>query len=304
MWRREKLKSARSVLMLTLILESVMLSTILLEETSADDVMILPNHYGRKNYMGLGYYAVFGEIENRGSSAVAHVMITATFYDENGNKIGEEIGHPYLEVLSPGRKSPFEVLLKTAAADKVHNYELKVKYMAADPKPEKLKILSSETWVGIEKQLCIRGEIENTGDGKAVTVKIAVSCYDEADRIIAATVSYIAEIGAHKKINYTVVVPEWWITKYIRSYSLYAESMEYAMIPSNFDHIPVGGAPTPSPTLLPTPSPTFSPAISPTPQSTVTPGPQAGFESTQFALIALVLVAIFGAAAFLYRRMK
>ncbi|PUA32153.1 MAG: hypothetical protein B7O98_05635 [Zestosphaera tikiterensis] len=237
--------------------------TALYQTTSAEELVVLPNHMGRIN--ALGYYVVYGEIENRGSSAASNIIITVTFFDASGNVIGEKIGSPFLDVLPAGAKSPFELYLSTAAASKVSSYKFDVKYTTTNPKPEKLKILSSKTQIYIDQKLSISGEIENTGDSKADIVKVAVACYDEAGRVITATETYIYEIGPHEKTNYEVVVEEWWLTKNIRSYSLYVESLEYAMIPSSYDHAPVSEISSstsvssqPSPTSLTTSSLTTS----------------------------------------------
>jgi len=91
------------------------------------------------------------------------------------------------------------VYLSTAAVSKVSSYKFDVKYTTTNPKPEKLKILSSKTQIYIDQKLSISGEIENTGDSKANTVKVVIACYDEAGRVITATETYIYEIEPHEK---------------------------------------------------------------------------------------------------------
>jgi hypothetical protein len=160
-------------------------------EAKADaTVSVLPNHTGWLD--ALGYYRVSGEVENVGDNAVKDVWITATFYDSGGNMIGTAYEHAHLKVLLPGRKSPFEVLLTTAAASRVHNYTLSVVATQTDPIPEGLEILSSNCYTDIAGSLIVNGSIKNIASDTARTVKVVASFYNATGYVVATSYSYLS----------------------------------------------------------------------------------------------------------------
>jgi len=181
------------------------------EAKASGTVVVLPNHTGWRD--ALGYYRVSGEVENAGNGAVKDVWITATFYDAGGNMIGTANEHAYLKVLLPGRKSPFEVLLTTAAASQVHHYSLSVTATDTDPIPEGLEILSSNSYIeSISGNLVVSGIIKNVASETAHTVKV---------------------IAASNETTSFNVMLDWntYRVGLVSTYSLTAESLEYALVP-------------------------------------------------------------------------
>lgn len=211
----------------------ILLLTLCVFESRADGtVIILPNHTGWRD--ALGYYRVSGEVENIGDSAVKDIWITVTFYDSSGNIVGTAYDHAYLRILLPGRKSPFEVLLTTAAANKVHNYSLKVVATNADPIPERLEILSSNSYIDIEGSLVVAGEIRNTALDTAHTVKVVAAFYNATGYVVATSYSYLSsqDLGPNETASFNIVLGfNTGRVPLASTYSLSAESLEYAMIP-------------------------------------------------------------------------
>jgi len=202
-------------------------------EAKADaNVSILPNHTGWRD--GLGYYHVSGEVENVGDNAVKDIWITATFYDSGGNTIGTASDHAYLKVLLPGRKSPFEVLLTTAAASQVHHYSLSVVATETDPIPEGLEILSSNHYVDITGSLIVNGSIRNIASDTAHTVKVVASFYNAAGYVVATSYSYLnsQDLGSNETAIFNIILePSTGRVSLVSSYFLTAESLEYALVP-------------------------------------------------------------------------
>lgn len=202
------------------------------EAKASGTVVVLPNHTGWRD--ALGYYRVSGEVENVGNSAVKDVWITATFYDAGGNTIGTAYEHAHLKVLLPGRKSPFEVLLTTAAASQVHHYSLSVVATDTDPIPEGLEILSSSSYVDISGNRVVSGSIKNVASGTAYTVKVIAAFYNETGYVVATSYSYLSsqDLGPNETASFDVVL--YWNTnrvELVATYSLTAESLEYALVP-------------------------------------------------------------------------
>jgi len=196
-------------------------------------VVVLPNHTGWRD--ALGYYRVSGEVENIGNNAVKDAWITATFYDASGNTIGTAYEHAYLKVLLPGRKSPFEVLLTTAAASQVHHYSLSVVATDTDPIPEGLEILSSSSYIeSISGNLIVSGNIKNVASETAHTVKVIAAFYNESGYVVATSCSYLGsqDLGPNETASFDIVL--YWNTNrvpLVTAYYLTAESVEYALVP-------------------------------------------------------------------------
>lgn len=194
-------------------------------------ISVLPNHTGWRE--ALGYYRVSGEVENIGDNAVKDVWITATFYDSGGNMIGTAYNHAHLNVLLPGRKSPFEVLLTTAAASQVHHYSLSVVATETDPIPEGLEILSSNHCVDITGSLIVNGSIKNVASDMAHNVKVVASFYNATGYVVATSYSYLSsqDLGSNETATFRIILESsTGRVPLVSSYFLTAESLEYALV--------------------------------------------------------------------------
>ncbi|MEM1582458.1 MAG: FxLYD domain-containing protein [Candidatus Bathyarchaeia archaeon] len=217
---------------LMLVLSILLLFPCILKAESGGTVIVLPNHTGWRD--ALGYYRVSGEVENVGNSAVKDVWITATFYDSNDNLIGTAYEHAYLHVLLPGRKSPFEVLLSTAAASQVHHYSLSVVATDTDPIPDGLEILSSNSYIDITGSLVVEGNIRNIASNTAHSVRVIAAFYNETGYVVATSYSYLSsqDLSPNETASFDIVLSfSTGRVPLVATYSLTAESLEYAVIP-------------------------------------------------------------------------
>ncbi|MEM2337894.1 MAG: FxLYD domain-containing protein [Candidatus Bathyarchaeia archaeon] len=202
------------------------------EAKAGDTVVVLPNHTGW--YDAIGYYRVSGEVENSGNNAVKDVWITVNFYDSSGNMIGTAYNHAYLHVLLPGRKSPFEVLLTTAAASRVHHYSLNVVATDTDPVPEGLEILSSSSHIEISGDLVVTGSIKNIAQNTAHSVKVIAAFYNATGYVVATSYAYLSsqDLGSNEIESFQMVLSSsTGRVQLVSSYSLTAESLEYSVVP-------------------------------------------------------------------------
>ena len=80
-------------------------------------------------YDSLNTLWVVGEVENIGDMATQFTKVTATFYNSSNQVVAVETGYTEIDVLLPGRKSPFSImLLKSSGSLEVYNYSLTVSW--------------------------------------------------------------------------------------------------------------------------------------------------------------------------------
>jgi len=200
---------------------------------------ILPNHSGYVN--DHGYYYIVGEIENNGSFPITgvtvnetyyNVVVNATYYDSTGTIIGYTYGNMFLDVLLPGRKAPFEIILYSATkSEKVHNYTLSLICTAAKPKPLGLEIVNNSYFID-ESGFHVVGEIKNVGSDYTSYVRVIVTFYNASGYVIAARSSYTSPLHLYPEeiATFELILNASIATK-VDHYALEAESMQYALVP-------------------------------------------------------------------------
>lgn len=222
----------RRILFLALVLFFTTQAVFIQPVDAAPQVTIL-SHSGYTDIVG--FYHVVGEIHNTGDTPLEFVQITATFYDSSHIVVATSFTFSTLSVLLPGRKSPFEVLLiDSAQAAKVDHYALNAEYdvyLAEFPKG--LEILSHSSYEDIVGFLHIVGEIKNTGASTATFVQVAAACYDESGTVVASafTFSDPYDLAPDQVAPFEVLVLDEDQVDLVTSYSLTAESEQYAIVP-------------------------------------------------------------------------
>jgi hypothetical protein len=199
---------------------------------ASGQAIILPNH---SSYNSGYWYDVFGEVENSGDTPIENVQVTATFYNAENVTIAYKTANTEIDVLLSGRKAPFKIeILDTEIIPLIVNYSLKVSWKDCPlGKPIGLKILSNSSFIDTNGNFRILGEIQNTGDNWTFGVYVVATFYDENGTVLYTTkpLSSLAldpeEIGTFEIIVYDDDVR----IALISSYSLTAESWDYAIIP-------------------------------------------------------------------------
>lgn len=218
-------------LILILALQTVLSVSFIVPVEATTDVSIL-THSGYLD--SVGYYHVVGEVQNVGDQTVDFVKITATFYDSGDTVIDTEFTFTTISVLLPGRKSPFDVtVIDTTQASKVDHYSLSVTFSATEPIPLGLEILSNSSYVDGVGYMHVVGEIKNIESGTATYVKVAATFYDETGTVVATafTFSDPSDIEPGQKAPFEIILIEKSRVTLVDSYSLTAESNQYALIP-------------------------------------------------------------------------
>lgn len=137
-----------------------------------------------------GFLHIVGEVKNVGDSSPKHVKVSVVCYDASNNTVAFESKNASIDVLLPGQKSPFEIILE----DVYHmsHYEVAVSsYETTNIIPYRtLKIISHNSSRDETGRLHIEGEVENTGDRNATGVEVIAAFYDERGTLIAMNTTY------------------------------------------------------------------------------------------------------------------
>ena len=177
-----------------------------------------------------GSYTIIGEVQNIGDQAATDVFITHIYYNAD-NEVIQDFGGSfiYLDVLLPGRKSPFGSTDITFDPQLIHHYSLNVSFRSSDPIPEKLQIISHSSSIDpYDGYMHIIGEVENSGDLQEPGVNVVATCYNEAGNVVDVGSDYV--FTANQKADFDIRIlgehPD-----PITSYTLTAETYDYALIP-------------------------------------------------------------------------
>lgn len=141
-------------------------------------------------YDGTGFLHIVGEVKNVGDLSLKHVNVSVVCYDASNNRIAFESKNASIDVLLPGQKSPFEIILE----DVYHmsHYEVVASsYKTTNILPYRtLKFISHNSSRDETGRLHIVGEVENTGDKNATGVEVIAAFYDERGTVIAMNTTY------------------------------------------------------------------------------------------------------------------
>lgn len=199
---------------------------------AVSEVDILSNS-GFFNFVG--FYHVVGEVQNTGDIALSSVKITATFYNASDELVGTIDAYTALDVLLPGRKSPFEILfIDISRSAKIDHYRLDLQYIVLEPPfLIGLEILSNSSGEDDFGMLHVEGEIKNIGADAATGVKVAATFYDAKDTVVAAAVTHSKprNLDPNENANFDIILIYTSRVDLVTSYSLTAESDQYAIVP-------------------------------------------------------------------------
>ena len=187
-------------------------------------------------YDSLDALWVVGEVENIGDMATDFTKITATFYDSSNQVIDSDYGYADLDVLLPGRKSPFSILfLESQGSLNVHNYTLSVSW---DDQPagkmEGIEILSSSDYIDGYDHMHVTGEVKNQGTLNANFTKVFVTFYDSTGTVVGTDYDYTepTHLTPQETATFDVELIYAQQVAKVASYSLTAESTQYAYSPT------------------------------------------------------------------------
>jgi len=185
-----------------------------------------------------GAFHIVGEIKNNLEAPLNQINVQVTLLDENKQLIGIKETTSLVNIIMPGMKGPFDLILTNDEAKKTKSYSLKLDYKVSPPKNQVIDIIESELSRDNYNNLMITGTVTNKGDITANTVAVIATLYDKEGNVAAVSRIHPEPDYLRTEDNafFVIVIPDKIQTSEINDYTLIAESEEYAAVPE----FPVG----------------------------------------------------------------
>jgi len=185
-----------------------------------------------------GALHIVGEIKNNLEAPLNQINIHVTLLDENNNIIEIKETSSLVNIIMPGMKGPFDLVLTNDEAKKTKSYSLKLDYKISPPKNQVIDITESELSRDNYNNLMITGIVTNKGDITANTIAVIATLYDNEGNVAAVSRVHPEPdyLRAEDSAFFVVAIPDKIQTRGINDYTLIAESEEYAAVPE----FPVG----------------------------------------------------------------
>jgi hypothetical protein len=229
------MKPSGKVLPFLVIVGILLTLTLLVMPTKAGASVNMLSHTGYLDPYGL--YHVVGEVQNAGDQAVNTVEVTATFYDSKSVIMASRFDLTLLSVLEVGEKSPFMITFSdTSQSANVSRYDLSVTSSTTSSIPRGLEISSDSEYIDMsDNSLHVAGEVRNIATGEASNIKVVVTCYDKEGNVTATAKIRLdpeqpifLNPGQATPFDIRLSADR---TQFIATYSVTAESDEYALVP-------------------------------------------------------------------------
>ena len=237
------------ILVLGLLLGSINSQTF--PNVKASDVTVLSS----TGYLDqANYYHVVGEVKNLGTKTYQSITITVNFYDSSNVLLNSTQGETILNVLLPGRRSPFDILLSDETRSSlVDHYSVTVSQSVGSSIPTLLSIINYGTFVDGTGARHVYGTIRNNGGQTAGNVIVVATFYDSSGKVVGESNGYIdpedSSLAAGGSHDFELILGAD-RSAYAVSYVLTAESAQYELV----SEIPPPSTPPPSQTNLYPPS--------------------------------------------------
>ncbi len=181
---------------------------------------------------------IVGEIKNNLQVPLTQINIHITLFDENKHPIVTKETGSLVNVIMPGMKGPFDLILTDNEAKKTKSYSMELDYKISISKDQVIDITESELSRDNHNNLMITGMVTNRGDITANTVAVIATLYDKEGNV--AAVSKVHPEPDYLRVDdyayFVIVISDKIQTTGINDYMLIAESEEYAAVPE----FPVG----------------------------------------------------------------
>lgn len=133
---------------------------------------------------------IVGEVQNDTGQNVAFVKVVASVYDSGGTLVGTESTYTDLDILTPGQRSPFEIIILNISAAAT-SYQLSGQWRVTTDQPLRgLTILSHREQVDRAGYHHIIGEVRNDTGQPVEFVKIVGAFYDGSGKVVATESTY------------------------------------------------------------------------------------------------------------------
>ena len=185
-----------------------------------------------------GSLHIVGEIKNNLDSPINQINVHVTLLDENNYIIQTKQTSSLVNVIMPGMKGPFDLVLTNDEAKKTKSYSLELDYKISPTRNQVIDIIESELSRDSYNNLIITGIVSNKGDSTANTIAVIATLYDKEGNVAAVSRVHPEPdyLRAESNAFFVIAIPDKIQTSEINEYTLIAESEEYAAVPE----FPVG----------------------------------------------------------------
>jgi hypothetical protein len=155
---------------------------------------------------GQGHVYVLGEIYNNTGSN-QEIWVIVDFFDEQNNRVAQEVAASVVEVVPQGSKVPFslEAELRLPYA----RYEILVDGDSSDLQPRQdLQVLNHTGEAG--QVYRITGELSNPGEALVTYAEVVATLYDGAGRVVNVGYGFLpaGELGAGQTASFEVLIQQ------------------------------------------------------------------------------------------------
>lgn len=180
-----------------------------------------------------GLFHIVGEIQNESTVPLNQILVTATFYSEDGQALGTMSTNSILETILPGKKGPFDLIFLSNEVSQIHHYLLDIKYKPTDYKTESLEIISANDRRDLLDNFIISGNVANHDSRTANTVVVIATLYDIDGKVVATARAFTEPqyLRGGENAPFLLSVTDKSQSRKIQDYSLTVESEEYTVVP-------------------------------------------------------------------------
>ena len=180
-----------------------------------------------------GSLHIVGEIKNNLKAPLNQINVHVSLLDENKQVITTKETSSLVNVIMPGMKGPFDLILTNGEAKETKSYSLELDYKISSPKNQVIDIIESELSRDNHNNVMITGTVANKGDITANTVAVIATLYDKEGNVAAVSRVHPEPdyLRAEDNAFFLVSIPDKIQTSTINDYTLIAESEEYAAVP-------------------------------------------------------------------------
>jgi len=164
----------------------------------------------------------FGEMMNPGSVTLSELVVEVNLYDAQGNLLASKAAFTQLDILASNQSVPFAVLFEDPPSTFA---QYQVRAISAVPllgKPryylELRPIETSANFIG-ESTYRVSGQLENIGQHNAEAIKLVVTAYDKANKVLAQRQASLEVVvlrsGARTPFALDITAPEGTVARYV-----------------------------------------------------------------------------------------
>lgn len=160
----------------------------------------------------IGAYWIHGEALNNTGSNVQFVKIVTNLYDANNTLVGTDFGYTALDILKPGQRSPFSVLVLDPPAN-LHHYTLQVEHRTTTEQPlgGLVVVSTGDRDARISGARYIFGEVRNDSGGPARFVKLVATLYNAQGTVVQTDFTYtsLERLESGQASSFEMLVLHW-----------------------------------------------------------------------------------------------